>query len=142
MLRLKNKVIKKKQREKDLSFQRRFSNSLLNATLLRTSTERTPVQRVGAGANVGLTALEATMTGVWPGPGLRGRGGGAGDSHLQQPTVPVAVAARAAAPAVSRLLSGRAGVGWVEGGVAGPCCWCAAGLLLTAAPVLWRQAVP
>lgn len=86
---------------------------------------------------------------MWPGPGP---GGGVDDSHLQQPTGPVAVAATAAVLAVSRLLSVSVRVGSVdmeetslaeeEEDVEGWCWWCWWGLLLTAAPVLWMPAVP
>lgn len=78
---------------------------------------------------------------VWPSPEP-----GVGDSHLQQPIGPEAVAAAAAGPTVSRLLSVSVRVGSVdieetslaevEEEVEGWCWWCCWGLLLTAAPVL------
>lgn len=76
---------------------------------------------------------------AWPSPEP-----GVGDSHLQQPIGPEAVAAAAAGPAVSRLLSVRVGsvdieetsLAEVEEEVEGWCWWCCWGLLLTAAPVL------
>lgn len=107
---------------------------------------------MGPGASVGLVVVGVTG-GVWPSPGP-GPGGGVDDSHLQQPTGPVAVAAAAAAAAtaavlaVSRLLSVSVGsvdmeeTSLAEEDVEGWCWWCCWGLLLTVAPVLWTPAVP